>query len=427
MTIFNNKGKPVDENASIEVRVTGSVIHPSSSFINLSGTGLTSATVSGRGTDIVFTAGTGGPGSPQWTEGSPSPRLNTTASVAIAAPNTVFAESQGVDVHFYVSGTLTTGSSNDNISLIEGTLAISGNLALRPIGVQSQSFIEMPTVNGDPAEPTPDRLRFYSVQRASRSLLEFVGPSGQDTIIQPALFGNFIAYAGPNTTTTLTTWGTNFTTSGTVAHSAMIVSPVSGIMGTRPNARFTPAGAIGNGAGVRTTDPVFWRGNYTGSGGWFVHCRASVFINAPSRTFIGLNGGVNGFLGHITDISASTNFIGIGWDRLDPLTGSWRVMRRDGATYTSEQITTLLRPATTGSFIDFICFAAPNSTGVNVEVREHVSTSIGVQTIKHWQQFYTLNIPSASSLLRVQAGTFTQTGSAAGNIFLNRLYMESDF
>ena len=426
MTIYDGNGRIVDKNATIQIKQTGSLAHPSASFVDFQGTAVSGLTVTNRGVTVNLTAG-GGNGSPQWVEGSPSPKLRTTASVAIGGTST-FAENVGADVNFYVSGTLTTGSSTDSVNMFNGNLVVSGNLFLLNATSPSQSFIEFSNVDGQPQDPSDNRLRLYGVQKASRSLLEFVGPNSQNTIIQPALFGNFIAYAGPNTTTTITSWGTNFTTSGTLAHNNIILSPVSGLMGSTVATRFTPAAAIGNGAGVRTTAAKFWRGNYSGSGGWFVHIRSTCFINAPTRCFIGLQAGVsNGFLGHQTDISASSNFIGIGWDRNDPLTGSWRVMRKDASNYTTEEIPNMNRPGTTGSWIDFICFAKTNATGVNVHVREHISTSVGVVSLDRWQGFYTTNIPTNTSLLLVQGGIFTQTGSAAGNWFLNRLYMESDF
>ena len=63
-----------------------------------------------------------------WTEGSPSPRLKTTASVAI---HTSFAEEMGADVWFFVSGTIASGSATSRNSIFGGTLITSGNLGFR--------------------------------------------------------------------------------------------------------------------------------------------------------------------------------------------------------------------------------------------------------------------------------------------------------
>lgn len=420
-----------DKAGNIEVRdPLGNIVASNATFLHFSGSAVNSVVESGQGVIINILSGSGSPGggvtASFWIDGTTQPRIRTTASVAISSENQ-FAETMGANVHFYVSGTIATGSnSSGRVSLFGGSIFTSGNLYIAGTA-NSQSFIEFKQETGDPDAPATGRTRLYATNRAGRSLMETKGASGLDYILQPAIFNNFVAYAGPNTTTTLLTWGTNFTTSGTVAHVAPSIATVSGIMGTTTNARFTPAAAIGNGAGVRTTNNVCWRGTYSGAGGWFVFIRFNVFINGPSRMFAGLNSTAN-FLGHTTDISASTNFIGIGWDRNDPLTGTWRIMRRDGSTYVTEEIPNMIRTKTTGSLIDFICFAPPSGTYVHVEVKEHVSESgVGVVTRNRWNQIYTSSLPTATSLMRVQAGIFTQTGSTTSNLFLNRMYIEKDY
>lgn len=434
MPIFDVSGNlrvAGDRAGNIEIRdPAGNIVASNATFLQFSGSAVNSVATSGLGVVINLLSGSGtssgGVTSSFWIDGTTQPRIRTTASVAISNQNQ-FAEDLGANVYFYVSGTVVTGSdSSGNVSLFGGSVITSGNLYILS-SVSSQSFIEFQQANADPEIPAAGRTRFYSTPRAGRALMEVRGASGLDYLLQPAIFNNFVAYAGPNTTTTLLTWGTNFTTSGTVAHNAPAIATVSGIMGTATNARFTPAAAIGNGAGVRTTNNVCWRGTYDGAGGWFIFARFSVFINAPTRCFVGLNT-VNGFLGHTTDISASTNFIGMGWDRNDPLTGTWRIMRRDASTYVTEEIPNMLRPGTTGSLIDFICFSPPSGTYINVQVKEHISQSgVGVVSYDRWNQIYTSSLPTATSFLRMQAGIFNQTGSGTGNIFLNRMYIETDY
>lgn len=433
MPIFDVSGNlrvAGDRAGNIEIRdPAGNIVASNATFLQFSGSAVNSVATSGLGVLINLLSGSGtssdGVTSSFWVDGTTQPRIRTTASVAISSQNE-FAEDLGANIHFYVSGTIVTGSdSSGKVSLFGGSIITSGNLHILD-SVSSQSFIEFKHVDADPAIPASGRTRLYSSTKAGRSFMETMGPSGLDYLLQPGIFNNFVAYAGPNTTTTLLTWGTNFTTSGTVAHNAPVIAAVSGIMGTSVNTRFTPAAAIGNGAGVRTTNNVCWRGSWPGAGGWFVFIRFAVFINAPTRCFVGLNS-TNAFLGHTTDISASTNFIGMGWDRNDPLTGTWRIMRRDASTYVTEEIPNMLRPGTTGSLIDFICFAPPSGTFINVEIREHVSTSVGVLNLQRWTQTYTSSLPTNQSLMRVQAGIFNQTGSGTGNMFLNRMYIETDY
>ena len=60
----------------------------------------------------------------QWIEGTPSPRLRTSASVAIGS-GTSFAQNIGSNIFFYVSGNIGT---NTDISVFGGDTYISGNL-----------------------------------------------------------------------------------------------------------------------------------------------------------------------------------------------------------------------------------------------------------------------------------------------------------
>lgn len=60
------------------------------------------------GNGSLAITGSGGSGSNQWIEGTPSPRLRTTASVSISSLSE-FAETKGSNVWFYVSGTISPG------------------------------------------------------------------------------------------------------------------------------------------------------------------------------------------------------------------------------------------------------------------------------------------------------------------------------
>lgn len=64
----------------------------------------------------------------QWTEGSPSPRLRTTASIALGS-GSLFAEDIGSDVYFFVSGTIDNrGTAGSKITLLSSDVFVSGAL-----------------------------------------------------------------------------------------------------------------------------------------------------------------------------------------------------------------------------------------------------------------------------------------------------------
>lgn len=84
----------------------------------------------------LFGVSIGGGGSGNWNELSPSPRLNTTASVAIAGNlGTAYAaQSVGSDVFFFASGSI-AGRGTSGTAVIGGDLVVSGTLfALNGIG-----------------------------------------------------------------------------------------------------------------------------------------------------------------------------------------------------------------------------------------------------------------------------------------------------
>jgi hypothetical protein len=85
--------------------------------------------------NISSTAGVVGS---QWIEGSTSPQLRTTASVAIGS-GTVFAENVGTDVFFYVSGSVSSGSATDNVSVFGGSVRVSGVLTVGSASIRIDS------------------------------------------------------------------------------------------------------------------------------------------------------------------------------------------------------------------------------------------------------------------------------------------------
>lgn len=87
--------------------------------------GGTNVTVDSVGNSIRINSTAGG-GSTQFVEGTPSPRLRTTASLAIGT-DAVFAEDIGSNVVLFVSGTALTNAKS---AVFGGRVVISGNLSL---------------------------------------------------------------------------------------------------------------------------------------------------------------------------------------------------------------------------------------------------------------------------------------------------------
>lgn len=79
-----------------------------------------------------------------WNELSPSPRLNTTASVAIAGGlgPSYAAEGEGDDVFFFVSGTRNITGASARKSVFQGDTRVSGTLALGSGGTSSSLIFD---------------------------------------------------------------------------------------------------------------------------------------------------------------------------------------------------------------------------------------------------------------------------------------------
>ena len=87
---------------------------------------------------VVISSTGGGAGSGNWNELSPTPRLNTTASVAIAGGlgSSFAAQNIGIDAFFFVSGTIASrGSANAGSAVFGGDTITSGSFfALNGVG-----------------------------------------------------------------------------------------------------------------------------------------------------------------------------------------------------------------------------------------------------------------------------------------------------
>jgi len=379
---------------------------------------------------ITGAAGGGG-GSAQWVESSPAPRLSTTASVAFGSDTA--AQTKGVDTTFWVSGSTTTGSATDGISAFAGTVVVSGNLKIGSLqGSSTNNFIQLWST-GDVSASDSGSLRLYTRSRAGRLTVEQIGPFGIDTPLQPGLFSNSVFMYSPGVlTTTGSLIGWTFNVSGTISHPILTGSGMQ--LGTISRTRFATNAVLGHGAGMYGARTVCFRGAHAGQGGFFFFARfgASTFNNA-SKFFVGLAVSASALVTVLTDISTSFDFIGVGWDRTDPSTGSWRIMSRDQSTFQKITVSNVrTRNVTTGSIFDLtmFCPTRPASTGSFVGIRfvEHVSASNGItKNVLVDNLILSTSLPRDGFPLRVHAGINNALSASVNEIQINRLYLETDY
>jgi len=86
--------------------------------------------------------------------------------------------------------------------------------------VMDEGFL-LSGIAAEPSTPSEDTMWFYAKKISGRMMPKWKGPSGLDTSIQPFLGQNNIIMLIPQTSTTITLWGTTNTSVGTVSHPAL--------------------------------------------------------------------------------------------------------------------------------------------------------------------------------------------------------------
>lgn len=436
--------KIIDSTSLLQIRTSGSIVMDGPIFLDFSGSGIQSITPVSGGCNITIVAGQSGAngtnGVIQWVEGTPSPRLRTTASIAITS-DTIFAEEKASDINFYVSGTITTGSSADNVSVFGGTAIISGNLILGspPEANPTNSFIEFKST-GDVLMPPTNALRVYTRSRALRQTLEIVGPAGIDSPLQPAFFTNSIFLWSPsNSNLSGSVLGWVLTPSGTITHPT--TTAPGNQLNTIRRSRFAGAAAARTGAGIWTSHEVCFRPKHVGQGGWFFFARFGIpLVPTGSRCFVGIGAVAPSTPSNTivaTDISTSTDFIGVGWDRVDDVSGTWKIMYRDTVlTIGKTNANNVIGRSPlfcSGSVMDVTIFCPTkfnplSASYVGVRLVEHVSGVNGV-TKNVLADNVQINspLPTEDTELRVHAVVHNGLGTSATQFDLNRLYLETDY
>ncbi len=269
-------------------------------------------------------------------------------------------------------------------------------------------FIPLPNI-AVPSAPGSG-MRLYSRARAGRSILEIIGPSGIDTGLQPALFGNSISLWLPGTgTTAAINFGASWTVSATQAHPAIAST---NLMSAMRRATYTTSTTSGNAAGIRSGVPITLRGNAAGMGGWFYFSRFGVVtLQSAMQIWNGLSAS-NALLAG--EPSAQANTVCVGKDTGDT---NWQLIFRDGSAATKVDLGVAVAA---NDILDFTMFAPPNGSNVTCRVvRVNDGTVLANNTV------HTANLPTSTSVLYAHAETRTNAAAACA-IGLSRIYVETD-
>lgn len=276
-------------------------------------------------------------------------------------------------------------------------------------------YLDYPVQTSVPASPASG-IRAFTRSDAGRSFLEVIGPSGIDVPLQPGFFYNTMTMLLPSSGTTVPIgFGSTYTArnNGTSAAQASGTRASTNALTSMNRINYGTGTTTTGVSGVQTTDPVAWRGNAAGLGGFYFHARFGIetFLSTI-RCFVGLsanNALLNG------DPSALNNSVGIAKDSAD---STWSLLTRNAttATKTATGVT-----VTAGQILDLSIFAPPNGSNFTVRL---VDATAGTVYMNNTQ--ITSNLPVNTTFMYMQAHIQATTGATAKVLSINKMYLESD-
>ena len=321
-----------------------------------------------------------------------------------------------------VNGTSLIGSGNVTVSASAagtsgevqynnaGSLAGAANIEVE------NGFLRLPDTGAQPATPAASGLNLFSRTRGGRLLPAWIGPSGLDSTLQPALFGNSTYMWLPGTGTTLAiNWGTSFTArnSGTSAAQATPTKASTNAMTSMNRAQFGTGTTATGVSGVQSAATVAWRGNATGLGGFFFFARFGIeTLAADMRAMVGLSAN-NAAMA--ADASTWANTVAIVKDTGDSV---WQVATRSATTLTK---TSTGCTVTAGQILDVWMYAPPNGSSITIRLADAVAGTVYVDNVA-----FSTNIPANTTFMYMQAHAGSVTGTTAKVLSLNRMYCEND-
>jgi len=272
------------------------------------------------------------------------------------------------------------------------------------------------TASADPGAPPSSSMVLYAKNLAGRMMPKFKGPSGIDSAIQPALFGNSTVMWLPGTGTTVSiAFGSAFTARNTgtaAAQSHPTIGSASDIS-SLTRAIFGTGTTATGASGIQTTGTVAFLGNAAGRGGFFFAARFG--IEALSGTWaaaIGLSANNATFA---SEPSLTNNSIWLGKDTTDT---TWQVITRSTTVTKTDTLITV----TAGVVLDLYIFSAPNSQAVSFYIKNAI-TGADLYTSP---APVTTNLPANTTFMYMQSHIRSTVGTTAKQLALSKMYLEKD-
>jgi hypothetical protein len=271
--------------------------------------------------------------------------------------------------------------------------------------------------SSEPTPPESGRLRLYPWKVGGRTMLKWVGASGLDTTVQPAVFGNGVMMYAPASGTGITVWGgPGLTQVGTMT------TPGLAAGGQRVSTRrwlLTSAATAGSVASSRIAQTIVYRGEAPGLGGFFTVVRfACPSAIATQQGFVGLWSST-GAVSATQTTNTLTNCLGIGFDIGDANLSFYNNDASGTPTKTDLGANFPVTPME--AVYELAMFAAPNDDQVAYRVTRIDTRPTAVVT-----GVVTTDIPTNTTFLTFQSWINNGTTAASVLLELMRVYVETD-
>lgn len=268
----------------------------------------------------------------------------------------------------------------------------------------------------DPAAPGAGVLRSYAKSIGGRLLPKVIGPSGLDTALQSALFGNGIRILSPGAGAAFSVFGMAAPTAvGTVSHPI----PTAGNQRTQTRRGIvTSAATAASASELRNTVVECWRGNAVGQGGFFFTTRWAISsTTALQRTAVGLFQ-TTAALSPTNNPLSNINCFFMGNDSADT---NMQIMHNDGSGSCTKIDLGAGFPANTPAAVyEVIFFAAPNATTISYRAQRLDTGAVAEGVLS-------TDIPDQSTFLTWHAHANNGGTAAAVVLEVMRFYLETDY
>lgn len=267
--------------------------------------------------------------------------------------------------------------------------------------------------------PSTDQLRLYADRSGGRMLLKQIGPSGLDTSLQPAIFGNGIYVVAPGSAAAMNVLGGPLlTTVGTMSHPVLVSG---GLRISTSRSQTLSAATAASISELRATFQRIWRGDAAGQGGFWARFRFAFPSLAATATlqrgFVGLTGTVAA-TATTQAPSALTSCLGVGFDSGETTLSFYNNDASGAAVKTS--LGSDFPAGDAAAMFDLTIFCKSNDSQVSYEM-SRLDAAGNVEGVITSSELPASTLFLASHLWINNGGT-----AAAVQLDCMRIYLESD-